>query len=169
MNLEFIVQAMGAMNRKSEEKYYTIVKEVDEINEEGLVPTRFIMVVQLVCAKTVIYEKKYPILKTEKNLEKIVIGICARTISDCIGSGIINYRLAQDALTESYGQEMLGQDRISLIRRVIKYPATSLVGLKFRWLHIGKWDIEPMLDCTYEDLIKCLNELQVEFPHHLQV
>lgn len=168
-NLDFVVAAISALNQHTEDKFYLRIKERDDVDEDLAKP--YLVEVDILCTNVVIFNKQFSMLKSwdENELRKRVMNACARIISDCVASGLVNYKLATDSLAESYAQEHFGQDRISIIKKIIQFPPQSTPGVTRGWSWyskadgaaegIGNWEIMEMLDGSYEDLIKCLDEL----------
>lgn len=170
LQLQFLSAAISELNKHSEDKYMIVAEEVD--TDPMIIDALFILRVQVFCNKVVIYTKERSFSKAtnkEKLQKEVSYSFSPTVILNFIQSGIINYKMSTDALTENGAQLAPKMDRVSLIRTITRFPPNSPAGLS-RGLSFafegdvagqtGSWDFEKLLfETTYEMLIKLLNEL----------
>src|SRR6202008_663958 len=105
INLDLIVAAITGLNKGNKDKYCLYIYERDETPENLSQP--FMLHVELICNHINIHEKIVPVSKAlnSAQLERFVLGnVCMSFIANCIGSGLINYKLTVDSFAESFAQ-----------------------------------------------------------------
>jgi len=169
--LELLSTAISSMNKTAPENKYMIVADEKDL-EPTILNGDILLTVTVFCNAVSIYTKQKQFSKdlSKESLKKLIGGqVSATIIIEFLQSGCVNYRLMTDALTEKGAQTVPGMDRISLIKKIIAYPANSEAGLSRGWSFTfdgdvagirGDWDIRQLLDTSYEEMIKCYGELR---------
>ncbi len=169
IDMSLLSTAMTIMNRTaaSAEKYMIMC---DELDEEPMILDGLIhLSVKVFYNTIVIYERTQTFRKNEKpeRVQKIVSNLCATIVVEFIQSGIVNYRLSNDAAIEQGIQALPGMDRISMIKKISAFPPNHSAGISRNWSfssnlggnETGDWDFRQLIDAPYEDLIRCYKEL----------
>lgn len=178
LQLQFLSAAISAMNAGNKENgikdtYMIVAKEID--TDPQIVSADFLLSVKVFCNSIPIFakEKTYSkVINKDKLQSDVAYSFSATVIMNAIQSGLVNWKLSNDALVEQGAQIAPGMDRVSLIDKIRKFPPNLKAGTESGFSFSfegdvagskGSWDFESLLfEATYEQLIKLYNGVKLE-------